>query len=147
MNVIDRAEWLNGIPERLAKYQGRVYASMIISNGNGQFLTIDHPQRPGKNWSFAGGKVEPGEALLAALVREAKEELGIDIISASLKTEHEVVVQGVDWLGYFFLVEAYAGTPRIMEPAKHTQIRWMTRFELLSECVSPEASAVSNVWL
>jgi mutator protein MutT len=31
-------------------------------------------------WEFAGGKVEPGEAAAAAIVREIREELGCDIV-------------------------------------------------------------------
>jgi 8-oxo-dGTP diphosphatase len=50
----------------------------------GQFLVGQRPAckvYPGK-WEFPGGKLEPGESVLKALVREFREELGLEIIRA-----------------------------------------------------------------
>lgn len=57
----------------------------VLYNTQGEFLLSSRPA--GKAyagyWEFAGGKVETGETYLAALQREFKEELGINIIHAT----------------------------------------------------------------
>jgi 8-oxo-dGTP diphosphatase len=56
----------------------RVVAA-AIDDGRGRYLLTQRP--PGRHlagtWEFPGGKVEPGEADVEALVRELDEELGV----------------------------------------------------------------------
>lgn len=51
----------------------------VLVQPDGRFLLTTRP--PGKayagHWEFPGGKVEPGETVVQALVRELHEELGI----------------------------------------------------------------------
>jgi len=56
----------------------------IARDTMGQLLVGKRPAckaYPGK-WEFPGGKLEPGESVFKALVREFREELGLEIIRA-----------------------------------------------------------------
>ena len=60
-----------------------VVAAVICSGG--RYLVCQRREDASfpLKWEFAGGKVEPGEGPLAALQRELKEELGIEIETAT----------------------------------------------------------------
>jgi 8-oxo-dGTP diphosphatase len=61
-----------------------VAAAMMRSDG----LVLIQQRPAGKHhaglWEFPGGKVEPGESPTAALVRELREELGVEVDPAAL---------------------------------------------------------------
>jgi 8-oxo-dGTP diphosphatase len=57
----------------------------VITDSHGCLLVIKRGQNPGAGrWSLPGGRVEPGESDAVALVREIREECGLDIAPGSL---------------------------------------------------------------
>lgn len=85
----------------------------------------DPPESAGR-WEFPGGKVEPGESDVDALVRECQEELGVDIevgdrIGADIPLAHGRAVLRV------WLARLLKGEPL---PLEHASLRWLSVDEL-----------------
>ena len=52
---------------------------------DGQLLLVRRGQEPGKGlWSVPGGRVEAGESLAEACVREVREETGLDVVAGEV---------------------------------------------------------------
>ena len=57
----------------------------VVKDETGRLLLIKRGHEPGVGlWSIPGGRIEPGESDLAALVREVREETGLDVVAGRL---------------------------------------------------------------
>ncbi|HEY0494431.1 MAG TPA: NUDIX domain-containing protein [Kutzneria sp.] len=56
-----------------------VVATAIMRNGQVLAQQRAFPKADAGRWEFPGGRVEPGESEEAAVVRECREELGVDV--------------------------------------------------------------------
>ena len=85
-----------------------------LFDGAGRVLIAQRPA--GKalagRWEFPGGKLHPGETPYEALVRELREELGVEVLAAGrlMRYRHEYV-ERVVWLD-MWTVHEWSGEPR-----------------------------------
>jgi 8-oxo-dGTP diphosphatase len=93
----------------------RVVAGVLWRGG--RFLAMQRPE--GKlhagRWEFPGGKVEPGESLEAALVREFEEELGLTPLEFRFWLEKRHVYTELTVHLHFFQITEAAGAPQPLE--------------------------------
>lgn len=103
----------------------------LIINKKGLILIAqrgEHQSQAG-TWELPGGKVESGETAWAALMREFKEEIGIEIIQA--KPWVKIPYHDVDKEVLFdvWLIEQFSGKILGLEGQS---LHWVTRDQLLS---------------
>ncbi|MEE4495100.1 MULTISPECIES: NUDIX hydrolase [unclassified Streptomyces] len=108
VHLILRREGVHGPEVLLSRRAGAVYAAGL--------------------WHLPSGHLDgPHEDVVAALVREAKEETGvvIDPVNAHFAaTVHHRSPGGIARLGVFFEVRRWRGTPRVLEPTVCDAMSW-----------------------
>ena len=115
----------HGSDTRRHKLTGDVH--LLLVNRAGEVL-FGQRQKTGYEdgaWHLPSGHLEAGESVVAALIREAEEEIGVVI------DEHEVEFCHVmhnsssgGRVAFFFVVRRWTGEPENREPDKCSGLRW-----------------------
>ena len=110
----------------------------VITDDRGRFLLAQRPahKKLGLKWEFPGGKVEPGETPAAALARELREELGIEIsgIEPLPRFSHDYGFAVIDMIPLRCRIAPTSPAPHAHE---HVGLVWAELAELGSYDLAP----------
>lgn len=107
-----------------------VAVGAVILDETGKYLIAKRGAKA-KNergkWEFVGGQIEYMEEMEAAIKREVKEELNIEVeIIGKLGTfNHLLPEEGQHWVSTTFVTKFIGGELKIMEPEKCTGLKWV----------------------
>lgn len=91
------------------------------------------------------GHLDGSERLVDALIRESKEEIGIDINEEDVKLAHVMHNKSNnERIALFFEVKNWQGEIKNMEPEKHSEIKWFGLSRLPRKIVPYTRQAIKN---
>jgi 8-oxo-dGTP diphosphatase len=101
---------------------GVVVAAVIERSGRILAARRTRPPALAGLWEFPGGKVEPGESPAAALVRECREELGVEV-EIGERVGPEYLTPGGTMRVLTYRARIAKGDPAPLE--SHDELRWV----------------------
>lgn len=116
----------------------------MLHDGAGRVLVTERP--PGKAmagyWEFPGGKLQAGESEVECVVRELREELGIEVLAqhSLMALVHAYPERRVQ-LG-IHTIDRYRGTPHGVEGQ---QLRWLRPDELAALQLLPADAPIVTI--
>ena len=99
----------------------------IIKKDNKIFATQRGYGEFKDGWEFPGGKIEEGETREAALIREIKEELNVEIVVQEFLTTVNYDYPNFHLTMHCFICEVINGELMLLE---HKAARWLSKNEL-----------------
>lgn len=95
----------------------------LVWQGN-RFMICQRPahKKRGLLWEFVGGKVEPGETMAEALIRECREELDVGLKVGEMFIQVDHKYPDIHIILTIFHCEIAEGTPVLKE---HEDLKWI----------------------
>lgn len=98
------------------------------------------------NWSVPAGHLDGGEPVTAAMAREAREEIGVDLDPAGLTVVHVMhrapAGSGGERVDFFLRARRWTGVPVSREPGKCDRLDWWPAGDLPENTVPYVRAAI-----
>jgi len=108
-----------------------IAVAAFVFDGDGRVLLIQRGRPPGAGlWTVPGGRLEPGETIVAGIAREVVEETGLAVDVGPLAAVVERITGGYHYVILDHVARPTGGTLRAATDA--ADARWVTDAELAS---------------
>jgi 8-oxo-dGTP diphosphatase len=121
---------------------------VVLRKGNKvAFVLREHTKWMNGYYGLPSGKVEKGESFRQAAVREAREEIGVEVSLDDLRYLHTTHRQSEDteWIDIYFEVLKWDGEPVNNEPKVHGALEWLDTTDLPVNIVPPVRFALEQI--
>jgi 8-oxo-dGTP diphosphatase len=123
----------------------RVGVGVLLVDAQGRVLLTlrNRPPELG-HWSIVGGKLDFLETLEECAVREAREEVGVEVAIRSLLcvTDHCLPQENQHWVSPAYLAQILAGEAANCEPEKTAAVQWFALKDLPANLTMTARNAI-----
>lgn len=125
----------------------RVASYIIVRKGSKiAFLLRSNTSWMNNHYGLPAGKVEKDEPYTKGAIREAKEEIGIDINPKDLQFIHVMHRnEDSDWVDVFFEAKKWTGQLHNAEPHMHSEVAWLDPNDLPKNVIPSVAFAMQQI--
>lgn len=121
------------------RYKSNVTVSLILFRNDKREILLQKRKNTGYMDGMydtaCSGHLEKNESVFEALIREAKEEIGIIINKNDIKLISVIHAKNENYINFFFEVTSFDEIPVVMEKEKCEELRWFNINEIPEDII------------